>query len=138
MLKNLVFVIKHNGKINVHLSIRIWRNLKKCTSFEEQISFNLFCSEIIMDMMYMHCPKNLSSRSKFQKTETLFCRWKNYDCNNIPVNGKPFYLFSMPENAFLKATVNCHKIIQKQFIPFKTTVNWLLNDICELVIGCFD
>ena len=23
-------------------------------------------------------------------------------------------------------------------MPFKTTVNWLFNDICHLVIGCFD
>ena len=28
---------------------------------------------------------------------------------------------------------------EKQIMPLKTTVNWLLNDIwCYLVIGCFD
>ena len=28
---------------------------------------------------------------------------------------------------------------EKQIMPFKTTVNWLFNDIwCYLVIGCFD
>ena len=28
---------------------------------------------------------------------------------------------------------------EKQIMPFKTPVNWLLNDIwCYLVIGCFD
>ena len=28
---------------------------------------------------------------------------------------------------------------EKQIIPFKTTVNWLFNDIwCYLVVGCFD
>ena len=28
---------------------------------------------------------------------------------------------------------------EKQITPFKTTVNWLINDIwCYLVMGCFD
>ena len=27
---------------------------------------------------------------------------------------------------------------EKQIMPFKITVNWLFNDTCYLVIGCFD
>ena len=35
-----------------------------------------------------------------------------------------------PENAFLRLIVNYRKIVQnKQIMPFKTTVNWLFNDI---------
>ena len=35
-----------------------------------------------------------------------------------------------PENAFLTLIVNYRKIVQnKQIMPFKTTVNWLFNDI---------
>ena len=39
-----------------------------------------------------------------------------------------------PENAVLTLIVNYRKIV-----PFKTTVNWLFNDIrCYFVIGCFN
>ena len=32
-----------------------------------------------------------------------------------------------------------HNCTEKQIMPFKTTVNWLFNDIwCYLVIGCFN
>ena len=27
---------------------------------------------------------------------------------------------------------------EKQFIQSKATVNWLFNDVCDLVIACFD
>ena len=27
---------------------------------------------------------------------------------------------------------------EKQIMSFKTTVNWLFNDVCYLVIGCFN
>ena len=44
-----------------------------------------------------------------------------------------------PENAFLILTVNYHKIVQKNIMLFKTTVDCLFNDIwCYSVIGCFD
>ena len=66
---------------------------------------------------------------------------QHYD---LPVAQKHLYLFACkrkrPEKAFLTLTENYHKIIQiKQIMPFKTTVNWLFNDdVCYLVIGCFD
>ena len=40
----------------------------------------------------------------------------------------------IPENAFLTLTVNYHKIVQ--IMSFKTTLNWLFNEIwCYLVIS---
>ena len=42
-----------------------------------------------------------------------------------------------PENAFLTLIVNYRKIVQnKQIMPFKTTANWLFNDIV-LFSHCF-
>ena len=60
------------------------------------------------------------------------CHWKTL---------VPFCLRKKkPGNVFLTLIVNYRKIVQKnKIIPFKTTVNWLFNDIwCYLVIGCFD
>ena len=57
------------------------------------------------------------------------CHWK------IPA---PFsFQKKRPENAFLTLTVNYRT--EKQIMLFKTTVNWLLNDIWSyLAISCFD
>ena len=70
----------------------------------------------------VYCPKRLGSRLKFQKTENGFadkrplikmtlicsCHWK------ILV---PFCLRKKrPENTSFKLTVNCHKIIQKNYL----------------------
>ena len=46
----------------------------------------------------------------------------------------------IPGNAFLTLTVNYRKNhTEKQIMPFKTTLNWLFDDICcNLVIGSFD
>ena len=76
---------------------------------------------------------------------TRFRRWKSTDNNNIN-------MFMSLENActFLLAKEKIWKRIfntnnelsqnptEKQIMPFKTTVNWLFNDICYLVMGCFD
>ena len=65
-------------------------------------------------------PQNLVSRSKFQKTETLFFRWKSNDYNDIDIclslkNPCTFcFQKKKPENTFLKLTVNYRKIIQKK------------------------
>ena len=56
-------------------------------------------------------------------TTTLIssCHWKTL---------VPFCLRKKrPENAFLKLIVNYRKIVQKKTVPFKTTINWLFNDI---------
>ena len=60
------------------------------------------------------------------------CHWKT------PV---PFYRRKKrPKKAFLTLTENYRKIVQKKKImPFKTTVNWLFNDISRyLIVACFD
>ena len=59
------------------------------------------------------------------------------------LSGKPLYLFAC-ERKTLKRIFNTnnelsHNRTEKQIMPFKTTVNWLFNDIwCYLVTGCFD
>ena len=56
-------------------------------------------------------------------TTTLIssCHWKTL---------VPFCLRKKrPENAFLKLIGNYRKIVQKKTVPFKTTINWLFNDI---------
>ena len=53
----------------------------------------------------------------------------------------PFYLQKkIPENGFLTLIIKLSQNrTEKQIIPFKTTLNWLFNDIwCFLVIGSFD
>ena len=59
------------------------------------------------------------------------CHWKTLI---------PFWLWKKrPENAFLTLIVNYRKIIQKNKLRLKTTINWLFNDIsCYLFIACFD
>ena len=122
-----------------------------------RISFNLFRSgdkRLLSDFMKewdwshghdIRFPKNLGSRLKFKKTETVFCRWKS---NNYVIN-----IFLSLENpcTFLLAKEKTWKRIfktnyessqnhtRKQFMPSKTTLNWIFNDIwCYLVIGNFD
>ena len=60
----------------------------------------------------------------------------------ITITGKSLYLLCLrkkgPENAFLTLTVNYCKIVQKHKLSLKITRNWLFNDICYLVMGCFD
>ena len=56
------------------------------------------------------------------KTLVPFCLWKKRS-----------------ENALLTLTVNYRKSYSKKIIPFKTTVNCLLNNIwCYLFIAFFD
>ena len=64
-------------------------------------------------------------------TYTSSCHWRSL---------VPFWLRKKrPENAFLTLIVNYRKIMQKNKLSFKTTVNRLFNDIwCYLVIGCSD
>ena len=54
-------------------------------------------------------------------------------------HGKTLVLFCLrkkrAENAFLTLTVNR---TEKQIMPSKTTVGWLFNNICYLVIAFFD
>ena len=52
------------------------------------------------------------------------------------------YLFACERKDLKKHfNTNCElsqNSAEKQIMPLKITVNWLFNDICYLVIGCFD
>ena len=73
----------------------------------------------------------VDKRALITTTLKSSCHWKTL---------VPFCLWKKrPGNGFLILIVNYHKIIQKKKIMlFKTTVNCLFNNICYLVIGCFD
>ena len=61
------------------------------------------------------------------------CHWKTLICTFLPAKEK-----------ILKRTFNTNSKLsqnhtEKQIMPFKTTVNWLFNDVsCYLVIAFFD
>ena len=85
---------------------------------------------------------------KFQKTETLFCRWKSTDNNDINIflsleNPCTLYLF-VCERKELRTHFNTHSELSKnraeqQIMSSKITINWLFNDIwCYLFITSFD
>ena len=51
--------------------------------------------------------------------------------------------FLLAKEKIWKGTLNINielsqNSTEKQIMPFKITVNWLFNDTCYLVIGCFD
>ena len=83
---------------------------------------------------------------KIKKTETMFCRWKSTDSNIINIflsleNPCTFLLAKEKTRKCISNTDNelSQNCTEKQIIPFKTTVNWLFNDIwCYIAIGCFD
>ena len=65
----------------------------------------------------------VDKRAMITTTLTPSCHWKTL---------VPFCLRKKrPEKSFLTPTVNYRKIVytEKQIMPFKTTVNWLFNDI---------
>ena len=106
-----------------------------------QISFKLFCSE---DKRLLS--EFLRKWGWFQRHNERFLKYLGTDNNNINV-------FLSLENpcTFLLAKEKTWKRIfdtnselfqnrtEKQIMLFKTTVNWLFNDIwCYLVIACLD
>ena len=123
-----------------------------------QISFKLFCSgdkRLLSEFLRKwgwfqghneRFPKYLGEKLKFQKTKTRFCRWKSTDNNdiNIFLSLENPCTFLLAKEKTWKRIFNTNSELsqnrtEKQIIPFKTTVNWLINDIwCYLVIGCFD
>ena len=122
-----------------------------------QIYSNLFCSgdksllsEFLRKWGWFHghnerLPKYLGQKLKLQKTETRFCRWMSNDFKdtNIFLSLETLVPFCLRkkrlEDAFLTLTVNHLLCTEKQIVLFKTTINWLFNDIwCYLVIGYFD
>ena len=123
-----------------------------------QISYNLFCmgdnrllSEFLRKWGWFHgrnerFPKYLGWKLKFQKIETRFCRWKsnNYNNNMIFLSLKNTCYFLLAKEKTWKSIFNTNNKLsqnrtKKQIMPFKTTANWLFNDIwCYLVIGCSD
>ena len=73
---------------------------------------------------------SVDERSMITTTLISSCHWKILV--SFCLEKKRF------ENAFLKPTVNCCKVIQKNNFCDPTTVNWLFNDIWWfLVVGCF-
>ena len=122
-----------------------------------QIYSNLLCSgdksllsEFFRKWGWFHghnerLPKYLCQKLKLQKLRHAFvderamilmtpissCHWKTL---------LPFCLRKKRlEDAFLTLTVNHLLCTEKQIVLFKTTINWLFNDIwCYLVIGSFD
>ena len=123
-----------------------------------QISYNLFCmgdnrllSEFLRKWGWFHghnerFPKYLGWKLKFQKIETRFCRWKSNDYNNnmIFLSLKNTCYFLLAKEKTWKSIFNTNNKLsqnrtKKQIMPFKTTANWLFNDIwCYLVMVCFD
>ena len=123
-----------------------------------QIYSNLFCSgdksllsEFLRKWGWFHghnerFTKYLAKKLKFQKTETRFCRWKSTDNNdiNIFLSLKNPCTFLLVKEKIWKSIFNTNSELlqnrtEKQIMPFKTTINWLFNDIwCYLVIGSFD
>ena len=82
---------------------------------------------------------------KFQKTETLLCRWKSNDYNDINIllslENPCTFLLTIETTQKRIFNANCELLqnrTEKQIMPFIRTVNWLFNDTCYLVIGCFD
>ena len=65
---------------------------------------------------------------------------RHYD---LPLTEKRLCFFTCErkdlEKDFITNSELSQNLTEKQIIPFKTTVNWLSDDIwCYLVIGCFD
>ena len=87
-----------------------------------------------------------NEKSKFQKTETLFCRWKRTYNNEIKI----FLSLENPSTSLLAKGKTWKRIFntnselsqnrtEKQIMPSKTTMIWLFIDIlCYLFIACFD
>ena len=90
-------------------------------------------------------PKYLGWKLKFQKTETRFCRWKSNDLSRINVflSLENPCTFLLTKEKTWKRTFNINSELsqnrtEKQIVPFKTTVNWLFDDMwCYLVIVFF-
>ena len=118
-------------------------NLKKCTSFEEQKGTRYVWGNVYFGIIVFSCLS--STKLKFQKTETRFCRWKSnyYNDINIFVSlEKPCTFFLAKEktwkNIFNTNSELSQNRTEKQML-LKTIVNWLFNDLWSyLVIGCFD
>ena len=83
---------------------------------------------------------------KNSKKETRFCRWKSNDYNDINIfqSLKNPYTFLITKEKIWKGIFNTNRALsqnlaEKQVIQFKTTVNWLFNDIgCYLATDNFD
>ena len=93
---------------------------------------------------YERFPKYLDKKLKFQRTETRFCRWKSTDNNDIFLSLENPCTFLLAKEKTWKRIFDTNSELstnstEKQIMSFKTTVNWLFNDLCcYLVIGCFD
>ena len=91
-------------------------------------------------------PKYFCYKLKFQKTETRFFRWKSTDNDDINIFlslGNPCTFLLAKEKTWKRIFNTNSELyqnrIEKHIMPFKTTVNWLFNDIwCYLLIACFD
>ena len=93
---------------------------------------------------YERFPKYLDKKLKFQRTETRCCRWKSTDNNDIFLSLENPCTFLLAKEKTWKRIFDTNSELstnstEKQIMSFKTTVNWLFNDLCcYLVIGCSD
>ena len=116
-----------------------------CLQNRVSIYLNLFCSEKKVDFRDIS-PNILAKNLNFEKLRHFFVNEKALITTTLissyhwktPI---PFCLRKKKlENAFLILIMNYRKIVQKKkFMPSKTTINWLFNDIwCYLFIARFD
>ena len=83
---------------------------------------------------------------RFPKTETGFYRWRSTDNNDIKIflSLENPCTFLLPKEKTWKRIFNTNSELSqartgKQIMIFKTTINWLFNDIwCYLLFACFD
>ena len=119
-----------------------------CLQNRVSIYLNLFCSEKKVDFRDIMdvSPDILAKNLNFEKLRHFFIYEKalitttsisSYHWKTLI----PFCLRKKKlENAFLTLILNHRKIVQKKkFMPSKTTINWLFNDMwCYLFIARFD
>ena len=123
-----------------------------------QISFKLFCwgDKSLLSEFFRRWGGNqghnerflkyLGQKLKFQKTATRFWRLKSTDENDMNIflsleNPCTILLAKQKTSKCIFNTISklSQNRTEKQIMIFKTTVNFLFNDIwCYLVIGCFD
>ena len=87
----------------------------------------------------------LAKNQNFKKTETWFCRWKSTANNdvNIFLSLKNPCTFLLAKEKTWKRIFNTYSELsqnrtEKQIMLSKSTVNLVFNDICYVVMGCFD
>ena len=120
-------------------------NLKKCTSFEEQKRIRYIWGIVYFGIIILSCLSSTKPCIRFLLTcFSQFFRWKSNNYNNIVIflSLKNSCTFLLVKEKTWKSIFNTNSELsqnrtEKQIMPIKTTVNWLLNYIwCYFVIDC--